>query len=55
MKEAVQWNHPRQLVNLDRNKIRNSRNGDALLNVSFTPSARPATLANQPMTVTRGC
>ena len=54
MKEAVQWNH-RQFVNLDRNKIRNSKSGNALLNVSFKTSARPGTLANSPMTVTRGC
>ena len=46
MKEAVQWNHPRQFVNLDRNKIRNSKSGNALLNVSFKTSARPGTLAN---------
>jgi hypothetical protein len=35
MKEAVQWSHPGQFVNLDRNKIRNLKSGNALLNISF--------------------
>ncbi len=44
----------RQFRNLNRSKISNSRNANALPNALFTPYGKPGTLANQPMTVTRG-